>query len=365
MAKLFYSLSGEGRGHAARANTLIEDLRTDHEIVVYAPSLAYDMIYQAYYGAENVSVIRIPGLSFQYNSHNRLDYGKSFTKSLDYIANSPGLIRFLCDDIEREKPDLVITDFEPALPRAAEKCHIPYISVNHQHFLTMYDLSSLPIHLRIKASFIGKTLKLFHNRQIKTVISSFYFPPLKKSAKDVEQVGVFINKMVRSLTPVDDGHILVYQRRFIDKNLIKTLSAKKRRVIIYNHAYHEKSGNIEFKTISPFTFLEDLAACSCLISTAGNQLIGEAMYLGKPVIAIPEPDNYEQQINAYFLAQSGAGIDCEIEQINADILDAFIANIPAFRTHIDKDRVPGNTAVSGLINSMLGSNDASIPMDIA
>jgi len=224
----------------------------------------------------------------------------------------------------------------------------------------MYDLSSLPFRLRTKAAFIGQTLKFFHNRQMMTVISSFYSHPLKKTAKNVEQVGVFINQLIRSLTPVDDGHILVYQRKFIDRNLIKSLSAIKRRVIIYNHAKHEKNGNIEFKTISLSTFAEDLASCSCLISTAGNQLIGEAMYLGKPVLAIPEPDNFEQQINAYFLAQSGAGVDCEIEKMNPDVLHRFIANIPAFRKHIDRDRISGNTAVSTLINGMLGSHDASI-----
>ena len=32
------------------------------------------------------------------------------------------------------KPDLVITDFEPLLPRAARLEGVPYISIDHQHF---------------------------------------------------------------------------------------------------------------------------------------------------------------------------------------------------------------------------------------
>ena len=44
-----------------------------------------------------------------------------------------------------------------------------------------------------------------------------------------------------------------------------------------------------------------------VVSTAGNQLVGEALYLGKPVLVMPERVNFEQAINAHYLEQSGAG----------------------------------------------------------
>jgi hypothetical protein len=47
-------------------------------------------------------------------------------------------------------------------------------------------------------------------------------------------------------------------------------------------------------------FLEDLAGCRAVISTAGNQLIGVALYLCKPVCVMPEAcvECVEQRLNA-------------------------------------------------------------------
>lgn len=44
MAKIAYSVSGEGQGHAARARTLIEDLGDEHEVLLYAPGRAHQML---------------------------------------------------------------------------------------------------------------------------------------------------------------------------------------------------------------------------------------------------------------------------------------------------------------------------------
>lgn len=358
MAKIFYSLSGEGRGHSSRARTLIDDLCRHHEITVYAPAHAFEMLAPVYRNAANVRVIRIPGLTFQYNDKMRLDYVFTLVKSADYFFSSPLLVKRLCEDISREKPDLVITDFEPALARAAEKCGVPYVSVDHQHFLLTYDLSSLPPLLRRRAELMGCFMSLFYHKQVKTIVSSFYYPPLRAGVKNVTQVGVFLNEQIRSLQPADEGHLLVYLRRFIDRDLVRTLSALNRRVIVYNKELNEERGNVIFKKISPYTFAEDLASCSCLVSTAGNQLVGEAIYLGKPVFAIPEPDNFEQQINGHFLSASGAGIDYELDQVNEKNLRFFLSNLPMYRARIDNTRMPGNEEVCDIINGMLGVNEA-------
>lgn len=44
MSKILYGVAGEGRGHAMRARTIVEALRAEHEIVIYAPQCAYEML---------------------------------------------------------------------------------------------------------------------------------------------------------------------------------------------------------------------------------------------------------------------------------------------------------------------------------
>ncbi|MGE3779673.1 MAG: glycosyltransferase family protein, partial [Pirellulaceae bacterium] len=44
MARIVCSLSGEGRGHATRIAALVEHLRREHDIVLLASHVAYDLL---------------------------------------------------------------------------------------------------------------------------------------------------------------------------------------------------------------------------------------------------------------------------------------------------------------------------------
>lgn len=78
------------------------------------------------------------------------------------------------------------------------------------------------------------------------------------------------------------------------------------------------------------------------------------MFLGKPVFAIPEPDNFEQQINGHFLSVSGAGVACELHQVSAAKLHFFLSNLSMYRARIDSERMLGNETACNVINTLLG-----------
>jgi Glycosyl transferase family 1 len=94
MGTIFYGVSGEGRGHATRAVTLIEDLRVDHRVVLYAPGLAYEIL-EPYYRDSEVEVRELPGLRFHYSAGRRLQYLKTGWRSLGYVAALPRLLASL------------------------------------------------------------------------------------------------------------------------------------------------------------------------------------------------------------------------------------------------------------------------------
>lgn len=352
MGNIFYSCSGEGRGHASRARTIIEDLKGKHSITVYAPEHAYELLYPLYKNSE-VKIKKIPGLLFYYNEMKKLDYFTTIVKSIDYLIKQSGIVDTIYRDIEREKPDLVITDFEPSLPKAAEKYGIPYISVDHQHFLATYDLSTLPISLQQMAMFMATTVNLFYMKQSETVVSAFYFPPLKKNCKNVQQIGIFLSKDIRDITPHDGKHVLVYMRRYLNNNLVKALEKCKSKVIIYTNEKCRSYRNIKFKKISPKGFIEDLADCRALVSTAGNQLIGEALYLGKPVFSIPEPGNYEQEINGHFLQKSGGGENVYMHMIDDHAIKRFLDRRGDYIGVVDRDKLIGNNHAYDIFDKYL------------
>jgi uncharacterized protein (TIGR00661 family) len=79
---------------------------------------------------------------------------------------------------------------------------------------------------------------------------------------------------------------------------------------------------VEAKPLSP-EFVHDLARCACVVSTAGHQLISEACFLGKPMLAIPEPGQYEQYINAFYLEKVGGGRRCDLKALSPRLVQDF------------------------------------------
>jgi uncharacterized protein (TIGR00661 family) len=92
-----------------------------------------------------------------------------------------------------------------------------------------------------------------------------------------------------------------------------------------------------------------------IISTAGHTLLSEAMYLEKPVLALPLP-LYEQQLNAYIMAAGGFGL-CE-QDLSEESLKIFFNNLDVYSDNIRKDKQwlikePGNAIILQKIDQML------------
>ena len=352
MAKIFYSVSGEGRGHAIRACAIVESLRGQHDIVIYAPADAYHLLAPVYQDTE-VVVRRIPGLCFHYDSHHRLAYWKVGWPCLRYVADLPHIIHRLEGDFESEQPSLVITDFEPSLPRAAKHCGVPFISLDHQHFLVTYDLSSLPPYLRPHLAYMSQVVRAYYSGQVETVVSSFYFPPLRSGYEQVKQIGVLLRPEILEASPTYGSHILAYLRRFASPALIRALQECGCEVRVYGLGARPPLGSVRFCDVDAFRFAEDLATCRALICTAGNQLVGEALYLGKPVLGMPERGNFEQHINGHFLQDSGTGTSVRMSKIAPVHLHDFLRRLDEFRAKIDRERLYGNPKALDIIKNHL------------
>jgi UDP:flavonoid glycosyltransferase YjiC (YdhE family) len=61
-----------------------------------------------------------------------------------------------------------------------------------------------------------------------------------------------------------------------------------------------------------------------VVSSGGQQLIGEARYFGKPLLVVPMPKQHEQEINAHFAQQEGLGEHCPIGQLSPERVQRFL-----------------------------------------
>lgn len=351
MATIYYGLSGEGRGHATRARTIVEGLRKRHKVVVFAPGLAHALLEPVFRDSD-VRVEHIAGMQFSYNRHGHVRPFGTVANNISYLRRMNERVTDLLPTFEQDKPDLVIGDFEPLLPRAARLCGVPFLSFDHQHYLVVNDLSSLPFSLRKKAAIAAPFVRAFYNWQVETVVSSFYRPPLKAALQNVSQIGVLLRPELMRMRPRRDGYLLVYMRRHPAPGLFDALTATGMPVKVYGLGDRSAEGKMRFFAVDERRFMDDLAGCEAVVSTAGNQLVGEALYLRKPVLAIPEAANFEQDINGHFLNASGGG-RCLGNRITVRDMLSFMDDLQVFRSRIVPESVCGNREALDVIGRWL------------
>jgi len=331
MSKLAISLCGEGRGHATRISTLLGRLDAEHEIVVYTSADALAFLRNHLDGRHRrVRLEEIPGVVFQYTG-GRLDVMRSISTGLDYQARQLGpLVDRLIRELDDFGADLAITDFEPALPRAAARLGIPLVSIDHQHFLLAYDLDALPWPLQWNAWFMSHAVWMYVSEAADTIVSAFFRPPLRRGWEHVVQVGPLLRPEIRAARPEDRGFVLSYLRRHTPFSTIEALAECGLPVRIYGLGHRERVGNCSFHAIDERRFVEDLAGCRCLVSAAGNQLIGEALHLGKSLLVLPERAHSEQLMNSHFLSAMGCGEFTPLEEVTGGRVAAFVAGLDRF-----------------------------------
>ena len=333
MATIAISLCGEGRGHATRISTLIERLEREHDVLVYTAADAFRFLEQRFAtGHPRVTVREIPGIIFEY-SGGRLDVPRTIRAGLVYQARSLGpLVDRLMADLETHEGALAITDFEPALPRAAARQGVPLLSVDHQHFLLAYDLEPLPWTLRWNAWFMSHAVWMYMGEPAETIVSAFFRPGLRRGWEHVVQVGPLLRREVTKAEPSDGGYVLSYLRRHTPFSALETLAGCGLPVKVYGLGERESIGRLSFHPIDDQRFADDLAGCRAVISAAGNQLIGEAIHLGKPLLVLPERAHGEQRMNSYFLRSMGCGDFVHLEQVTSGRVRSFLESLDRFAT---------------------------------
>jgi len=332
MSKLAISLCGEGRGHATRATAIVRRLEQEHDILIWTSSDALDFLRRQFAECHpRVRVEEIPGILFQY-SGGRLDVMKSITAGLDYQARQLGpLVDRMMRELEDFGADLAITDFEPALPRAAGRMGVPLISIDHQHFLLAYDLDALPWSLQWQAWFMSHAVWMYVMEATDTVVSAFFRPPLRRGWEHVVQTGPLLRPEILAAQPRDDGFLLSYLRHHTPFSAIESLADCGLPVRVYGLGHRETVGHVSFHTIDDIRFAADLAACHAVVAAAGNQLIGEALHLGKPLLVLPERAHSEQLINSSFLKAMGCGDFRHLEEVTRGDVNEFIAGLDRLR----------------------------------
>lgn len=304
MAKIVYALSGQGRGHTSRVLAVSEALRASgHEVTFCCGGTARTILEQ-----QGEDVVPVPALT-QEMEGNEVRLGQTVSCNWRTVLGAESVVTRLADVFAAKRPDLLITDFEAFSWRAARRVGVPVLSFNHQQVLTETQYRLPPRYWFAAGVTLGAVRMIAPRDPLHVLLTSFFFPPLKRPVRTT-LVPPIIRSDVQQLVPRDGDHVLVYYNQSEGTDhVLEVLRQVDTRFVVYNFEPErpEDFPNVHFKEPSLDGFLQDLAASRAVLCTAGFTLISEALYLGKPLMVVPNRGIFEQTLNALFLERDGLG----------------------------------------------------------
>jgi uncharacterized protein (TIGR00661 family) len=319
MANILYGVNGEGAGHSTRSREVILHLQRQGHSVVGA---SFDR------GVRNLSdiceVLEIHGFRFTY-VNNQVRYNRTLARSLFQARKATRGITDLTRVIDERGIDLVITDYEPLTSRAGRRRKLPVISIDNQHILTHFKLATPP-HCRADATAAKLATRMMTPYASHYLVTSFFDAPGRRT--NSELVPPILRQQILDAVPTSDGSILVYVTTPAPQ-LIKLLASVRAEFIAYGFNREGREGNILYKKPSFETFFDDLVGAQAIVANAGFSLVTEALHLGKPYLAMPVRNQFEQIFNAFWLGRTGYG--AYWEELTKERVESFLFNIPQFR----------------------------------
>jgi uncharacterized protein (TIGR00661 family) len=322
--RILYAVHGYGRGHATRTLAVLPELARRYPLLCLAGDDAYTAIWPDF------PVVRIPTLRFAYiRGSGRVSKCQTLRRNLpavlDLVCRGP-VFETVREIVREFAPDVIISDAEVWSHRVAADLKIPRISFDHIGLMA-YCRPEVEWLDRPAAWFNTRCYRWLMGQPDRVLVSSFY--PLPSRRPDIKLVGPLLRQAVRELVPSRGDHLLAYFNQGKDQlrpSILDALAGAGPPVHVYGSDRRGQEGPLTFLPLSNLPFLEDLASCRAVISTAGNQLIGEALYLGKPVCVMPEAC-VEQRLNAAAVERMGIGVRVSARQFSAGRLRAFLANL--------------------------------------
>lgn len=347
--RIAYGVFGYGRGHATRTASVLPDLLRRHEVRILAGGDAYDQLSPDY------PVVRIPTLGYVYGRSGRpsalLTLKHNFWHITELLFRGPGFQQ-VREALQDFRPDVVISDAEPFTHRAAKQLRIPRIGFDHFGVM-VYCRPSIPFGDRVRSQRDVLIYRWLMGKPERVIVSSFYDAPPRRPG--VRVIGPLLRDAVLRAEPTRGAHLLAYFNKgehLFTPHVAEALRATRMPVLVYGTPRRGLDGNLDFRPSSNVPFVEHLASCRAIISTAGNQLVGEAVHLGKPMLVMPE-QCVEQRLNATALESLGLGMQVPHEAFSIHLLRQFLANERYYLDNIRRSVRNGRAEAVATIEAFL------------
>ena len=273
--KVAYSIAGEGFGHAARMVCLAPRLLENAEVHLFCPDPVKNYVRSR---LPEVPIRDLPHFGFV----KRGDRVLVAATIVAALRRFPGFIRqvlSLSKLLRTEGFEAVLSDFDPYLAWAGRLAGLRVIQINHPGIITKH-LSINPRSWPAAAAAF-----LLEGPWHRRVHCSFY----------QGDVGPLLRPELLNRPRSRSGSWVLHLKPEYREWVVPALE----QAGLVPYELYPKAGG---------DFDAALASARGVISSAGHQIISEALVLGKPILVLPQGGQYEQALNARFLEKTGRGM---------------------------------------------------------
>ena len=351
--RVLYGVVGEGMGHATRSLVLLEHLLgAGHEVRVVVSGRAHALLRERLRAFPRATVEEIAGLTLQFEEGGGLDLLESLRENLERapkrLLHNVGVYRRVAE--AGFAPDVVISDFESWAYVYARVHRKPVISIDNMQVLNRcrHDPAVLGperrdfliARLAVKAKLPGA----YHY-----LVTSFFFPPVRKARTTL--VPPILRPPILAAVREPRDHVLVYPSAAMRPDLLDVLRRLPGRFVVYGFSGAGSGGTVTVRPFAEEGFVDDFRTARAVIAGGGFSFMSEAVHLRVPMLVQPIEGQFEQELNARWLAHLGYGT--WTRTLDADTVATFLERTDGYATALRGYCPQDNTTTFACLDELL------------
>lgn len=344
-------------GHAMRSRVVLEYLVSQgHEVHIMASQRAVNYLSKRFEGVQ-----RIHGLQI-ITEENRVRKGKTvWANVLAGTTALPKQIAAYFKLIEQFQPELVICDFESWAYFYAKLHRLPVFSIDNMQIINRCKhppeiVQGERQNFEITRAFVKGKLPFCDHY----FITTFFYPEVRKERTTL--VPPILRPEILETRPSKGDHLLVYQTAEGHGALADTLARTNYECRIYGmrRSIEEEQveGNLRYRPFSERQFIADLASARAVIAGGGFTLLGECVYLHKPVLSVPIAGQFEQVLNGRYIQHEGYGRHAR--HIDEPVVQDFLQAVPECEQRLAHYQQNGNGTLFRALDEHLDRVSAGV-----
>ncbi|GAB3897931.1 glycosyltransferase family protein [Spirosoma agri] len=338
--RVLFLVQGEGRGHLTQALSLAQILTiAGHEVVGALVGVTAERSVPAFFSEKfsaPITPIFSPGLVYNAGT-NELEPTRTTIRAIRSIRPFWRSLKQVRDHIETKRPDVVVNFYEMlgGLTYAFLRPSVPMICIAHQYFAFHSNFQ------RPKGQWFYRQAFKFNTRLTcfgaKELLALSFDKQADEPSQRIRVVPPLLRQEITAMKPTSGDFLLAYVTQPGLK--IELAKAHQEHPAVSMHGFHSgvsvpdevTDETLTYHAIDGKRFLEFMARCKAIVTTAGFESVCEAAYLGKPALMIPQPNHFEQSCNAIDGQRAGVGVAADRFD-----LDKLLSYLPQYDSQVSE-----------------------------